>query len=81
MAKPVNLYDAKTRLSELVDRAAKGEEIIIAKSGRPLARLGPLRAARKGRAPGLWRGKVKIASDFDAPLPSEVLRAFDGDDP
>ena len=81
MAKPVNLYDAKTRLSELVDRAAKGEEIIIAKSGRPLARLGPLRTARKARAPGLWRGKVKIASDFDAPLPSEVLRAFDGDDP
>jgi prevent-host-death family protein len=77
--KPVNIYDAKTRLSELVDRAAAGEEIIIAKAGRPSARLVPLRFVREERAPGRWSGKVKIAADFDGAIPN-VQSAFDGDD-
>lgn len=80
MGKPINLYDAKTQLSELVDRAAAGEEIIIAKAGRPLARLTPLRAPHTDRAPGRWRGRARIAADFDAPLPDSLLRAFEGDD-
>lgn len=78
MSKPVNLYDAKTRLSELVERAAAGEEIIIAKAGTPKARLVPLREAGVTRRPGAWRGRVHIARDFDAPLPEQILSDFEG---
>ena len=64
----VNLYEAKTSLSQLVERAAAGEEIIIAKAGKPKARLMPL-ASRGGlREPGGWEGKVWVAEDFDEPL-------------
>ncbi|HEU4988180.1 MAG TPA: type II toxin-antitoxin system prevent-host-death family antitoxin [Gemmatimonadaceae bacterium] len=80
MAKPLNLYDAKTHLSELVDRAAAGEEFVIAKSGTPLARLVPLQTATSGRAPGRWSAALRIAPDFDAPLPADVAAAFDGRD-
>ena len=73
-----NLYEAKSSLSRLVDRAAAGEEIIIAKAGRPLARLVPFRGARRPRRPGGWEGRVRIADDFDAPLPEEILKAFEG---
>lgn len=78
MGKPVNIYDAKTHLSELVDRAAAGEEIVIAKAGRPTARLVPLRAVHEQRVPGRWAGRIRIASDFDAPLPASLLDAFEG---
>jgi len=78
MAKPINLYDAKTQLSRLVDRAAAGEEIVIAKAGKPRARLVPL-ARKTRRVPGVWKGKVRIARDFDAPLPPELLKAFNGE--
>lgn len=71
----VNLYEAKTQLSRLVDRAAAGEEIVIAKGGRPLAR----RTAP--RQLGLRAGEVWIGPDFDAPLPADLQRAFDGEDP
>ena len=74
----LNLYEAKTSLSKLVDRAAAGEEIIIAKAGRPLAKLVPLRENELPRSPGGWEGKVYIAEDFDAPLPDELLDAFEG---
>jgi prevent-host-death family protein len=80
MTKPVNLYDAKTQLSRLVDRAADGEEIIIAKSGKPRARLVPL-AKKVRRRPGVWKGKIWVARDFDAPLPPEILAGFNGEDP
>jgi prevent-host-death family protein len=75
---PVSLYEAKTHLSELVERAAAGEEIVIAKSGKPKARLVPLapKDTRHLRIPGRGKGKVWIAPDFDAPLPPEVLRLF-----
>ena len=75
-----NLYDAKTRLSELVDRASAGEEIVIAKNGRPLARLVPIPAEKPNRTPGGWEGMVWISNDFDEPLPAEIQRDFDGDD-
>ena len=78
MAKQVNLYDAKTHLSALVERAAGGEEIIIAKAGLPRARLVPLARPSKPRRPGAWKGRVVIGPDFDAPLPAEVLAAFEG---
>jgi prevent-host-death family protein len=73
-----NLYEAKTALSQLVDRAARGEEIVIAKAGKPLARLTPLGELRKPRQPGGWEGRVRISEDFDEPLPDSLLNAFEG---
>ena len=75
----INLYEAKTNLSALVERAAAGEEIIIAKAGRPLARLVPLEGARAGDRPlGMYRGLIHIGDDFDDPLPQDIQDAFDG---
>jgi prevent-host-death family protein len=74
-----NLYDAKTRLSELVDRAAAGEEIVIAKHGKPLARLLPMPTEKPARQPGGWEGLLWVADDFDAPLPPDLQRYFDGE--
>jgi len=75
----VNIHAAKTHLSRLVEEAAAGKEIIIAKAGKPLAKLGPLVAAgRKKRRLGLLAGKAKVPDDFDAPLPSDVLDTFEG---
>ena len=72
-----NLYEAKSSLSQLVERAAAGEEIVIAKSGKPLARLVPFSTPPKAREPGGWKGKIFIAEDFDE-LPVEILDAFEG---
>lgn len=73
-----NLYEAKTQLSKLVELAAAGEEIIIAKAGRPMARLVALGAPARRREPGGWEGRVVITDDFDAPLPDDLLAAFEG---
>jgi prevent-host-death family protein len=78
--KQVNLYEAKTQLSKLVDAAAAGEEIIIAKAGKPKARLMPLERAKPSRRPGGWEGRIWIADDFDEDLPPDVLAAFLGGD-
>lgn len=77
MARILNLYEAKTRLSSLVEEAAAGKEIVIAKAGVPRARLVPLRP-RVRRRPGGSKGKIWMARDFDAPLPDEVLDLFEG---
>jgi prevent-host-death family protein len=76
----VNIHAAKTQLSRLVDAAAGGEEIIIARAGKPVARLVPLAAPAGGqrRVLGLLAGKLNIPPDFDAPLPDEELDAFEG---
>ena len=74
----VNLYEAKTNLSRLVERAALGEEIVIAKAGRPLARLMPLAKRTTPRPLGLLAGQVTVGPDFDDPLPDDVLAAFEG---
>ncbi|HBL26020.1 MAG TPA: type II toxin-antitoxin system prevent-host-death family antitoxin [Acidobacteria bacterium] len=73
-----NLYEAKTSLSRLVDRAAGGEEIILSKAGKPLAKLVPFQRRPEPRQPGGWEGRIRIAEDFDAPLPAEILDAFEG---
>jgi prevent-host-death family protein len=73
----VNIHAAKTHLSRLVEDAAAGEEIIIAKSGRPLARLGPIIQPKRARVLGRLRGKIVVPDDFDAPLPDEVLDLFE----
>lgn len=75
----LNLYEAKTRLSSLVDEAAAGAEIVIAKNGKPMAKLVPIRD-RVRRKPGRLKGKIWMSKDFDAPLPQELLDAFEGDD-
>jgi prevent-host-death family protein len=81
MTASVNVYEAKTHLSQLLDRAAAGEEIVIARAGRPIARLVPLSdASSRPRTPGAWRGKVSIANDFDE-LPPELEAAFRGERP
>ncbi len=77
MPEYVNIYDAKTRLSELVDRAAKGEEVIIAKAGKPVARLVPLEV--RERKPGRGKGKIWTSPDFDDPLSPEEMRGWEGD--
>ena len=76
MRQVVNVHEAKTNLSRLLDRAAAGEEIIIARNGSPVARLAPLRPERKARRPGLLAGKIEIAEDFDADLPADLVAAF-----
>src|SRR5262252_6063780 len=73
----VHIHAAKTQLSRLVYAAAAGEEIIIAKSGKPVARLGPLAGPPGKRRLGILAGKLRIPDDFDAPLPDEVIEAFD----
>jgi prevent-host-death family protein len=81
VSESVNVYDAKTHLSQLLDRAAAGEEIVIARNGRPVARLVALdEAAPRRREPGAWAGQVSIATDFDD-LPDEVAAAFRGERP
>ena len=72
MSTQVNLYQAKTKLSELVERAATGEEIVIAKAGKPKARLVPVQA-KPERKFGLLKGRVWMSEDFDDPLPDDVL--------
>jgi prevent-host-death family protein len=78
MGKPVNIHDARRHFSRLVERASRGEEIIIARAGRPVARLGPLATPARVRRPALLKGKLRIPKDFDAPLPEDLLRAFEG---
>lgn len=64
-----NIHEAKTHFSKLVHRAAAGEEIVISRAGRPVAKLVPFVAPDEPREPGAWKGQVKIRDDFDAPLP------------
>jgi prevent-host-death family protein len=74
----VNIHEAKTQFSRLVDAAASGEEIVIAKAGKPAARLVPMERVKVTRRFGGLKGKVRIADDFDAPLPEDVIAAFEG---
>jgi prevent-host-death family protein len=74
----VNVHEAKTQLSRLLERVEAGEEVVIARAGRPCAKLVALAPARPPRRLGLLKGKIKIAADFDAPLPDGVLALFEG---
>jgi prevent-host-death family protein len=74
----VNIHEAKTHLSRLVDEVYSAEEIIIAKAGKPLAKLVALTATAKKRKLGILKGKLRAPEDFDAPLPEEVLTSFEG---
>jgi prevent-host-death family protein len=77
VAKKVNIYDAKTRLSQLVEEAAAGRDVVIARAGRPVARLTRVEAPGKRRL-GVLDGRFRIPDDFNRPLPDGVIRAFEG---
>lgn len=77
--KVVNVYYAKTHFSQLLEKVDHGEEIIIGRSNKPIARLIPFKKASKPRKPGSWKGKVKIADDFDT-LPKDIEDAFKGEE-
>jgi prevent-host-death family protein len=74
--KTVNIHAAKTHLSTLVEQAAAGEEIIIAKAGKPVARLVPIGKPDIRKTFGMFKDKIWVSDDFDAPLPPEVLKSF-----
>lgn len=75
----VNIHQAKTHLSQLLEDVARGEEIVIAKAGKPIARLVAVTTPSQHRQRGLLKGRITIAADFDAPLPEEILTSFEGD--
>ncbi|MDA0655464.1 MAG: type II toxin-antitoxin system Phd/YefM family antitoxin [Proteobacteria bacterium] len=76
----VNIHAAKTHLSRLIEDAAAGEEIIIAKHGKPVARLVSMeQKPAQGRRPGILKGKIKIHDNFDDPLPPDIAKAFGAD--
>jgi prevent-host-death family protein len=78
--KQLNVYEAKTQLSALLDKVSKGESFVIAKSGKPVARLCPIEPPKRRKSRiGFMKGKIKLARDFDDPLPDEVLRLFEGE--
>jgi prevent-host-death family protein len=77
--KKVNIYEAKTRLSQLVEDAAAGRDVVIARAGRPVARLTRLAQPRRKRRLGLLDGRFRIPDDFNRPLPNHILRSFEGD--
>lgn len=73
----MNIHEAKTHLSRLIERVSRGEEIIVAKAGRPVAKLVPLAPRTDRRIPGTARGQITVARDFDAPLPKELQKSFE----
>ena len=75
--KPVNVHEAKTHLSRLLRRVARGEEVVIAKAGRPIARLVPLESGAPPRVLGTERGRFQTPANFDAPLPADLLDSFE----
>jgi prevent-host-death family protein len=82
--KTVNIHDAKTHLSSLIAEAEAGEDVVIARAGKPVVRLVPVKAKTKkriDRRPGQLKGKIWIGPDFDDPLPEEILAAFRGEKP
>ncbi len=74
---PVNIFEAKTQFSRLVELAEKGQDVIIARAGKPVARLTRLEPAKRPIRYGLLKGKLHVADDFDAPLPADVLAEFE----
>ena len=73
----VNIHEAKTHLSRLIERVEAGNEVIIARAGRPVTRLVPIGRRTAPRLPGAWRGRVRMAADFDAP-DAAIVASFEG---
>jgi prevent-host-death family protein len=77
-AATVNIHQAKTHLSKLIDTVVAGGEVVIAKAGKPVAKLVPLAPEGRQRKLGTLKGKIRVPDDFDTPLPAQVLAAFEG---
>ncbi len=77
--KIANIHEAKTQLSKLIEAAIKGEEVVISKAGKPVAKIIAYQPNSEPRKSGYWRGKVKIADDFDT-LPDSILKSFMGEE-
>ena len=77
MPSKVNVHEAKTQFSKLLKRVGNGEEIIISKAGKPIARLVPMSEITEKRFPGSAKGEVFIAEDFDVPLPESIMISFE----
>ena len=77
MSRKVNIHEAKTHFSMLLQQVGKGDEIIIANAGKPVARLIPFLERSSKRVPGTAKGKVRISKDFDAPLPKSLQKLFE----
>ncbi len=73
----VNIFEAKTQLSKLIELAEKGEEVVIARAGKPVVRLTKLELGKQRIRYGLLKGKLQVADDFDAPLPEDLLAEFE----
>ena len=78
MATVINIHEAKTHLSRIVEEAAAGHEVIIAKAGRGVAKLVPLEPVRRPKKFGRLKGRIRVPDDFNAPLDAQVLAAFEG---
>ena len=78
MATTVNIFEAKTNLSKLIELVEQGQEVVIARAGKPVARLTQLERPKRPIVFGLMKGEIHIADDFDAPLPDDVLAEFEG---
>jgi prevent-host-death family protein len=76
MAEYVNVHAAKTHLSRLLERVEAGEEITLARAGRPIARLVPIKRSNEPRRPGIWAGRVWMAANFDGPINDEIADEF-----
>ena len=74
----INIHNAKTNLSRLIEKAAKGDEVVISRAGKPVAKLVPIKTAAPRRRKGLLKNKIKIHPGFYKPLPEEVIAAFEG---
>lgn len=74
----VNIHEAKTQFSKLIEAVAQGEAVMIAKAGKPAAMLVPVPAQKAARKPGAMKGKIRLSADFDAPLPDDLQSAFKG---
>jgi len=74
----VSISEAKSRLSQLVDQAASGHDVVVSRNGKPLVRITQLEGPKRRIRFGVLRGRVQIAPDFDAPLPDEIMAGFEG---
>lgn len=74
----INIYEAKTRLSQLVDQAASGEDVVVSRNGKPLVRITRLDVPKRRIKFGVLKGRLRVPADFDAALPDDILAAFEG---
>ena len=75
----LNIYDVKSQFSQVISQVSQGETLVIAKAGKPVAKLSPYNSPKSSFRFGTMKGKIKIADDFDAPLSNDILKQFEGD--